>query len=222
MIKLLILVNMLALLCVEKCTSQTQEYESTIYDRIDSIVKRTLGTTYDAGSVLDVDSVLHLFKRERRPFGVFEDPRGELSHCVIATFSRRDSAEDEAGIALIQADTIVWRSRRFIFDYSHLRSNIYGFADLNNDSTTDIIVSISYGRGLVQGLWLVSPDDQGGTLLNSFDEFGYSSIQGADGMFEVVQSLDSPAKVITGWGLEQQRSVLFKWNGSLFVKADDQ
>ena len=219
-----------ALLLSSQSRAQDYEaYESILSDRADSIVKNFFGASFEAGAVLEVDSALS-WAEKGETTSIFEDPHKQLAHCIITTFDKWDSSEggsqitwnDSGGIAIIRSDRVIWHSKRCILDYSSVVSQIWVFADLNNDTAIDIIVSLSYGHGLVQGLWIMTPNELGGKLLNSYDEIGRSTILGSASMFAVGLSPDHMTKEIAAWDQEKDRSAIFRWNGSTFARVQDE
>jgi hypothetical protein len=202
---------------------------SKAYDLADSLVKLTFGPTFASGGVLDVDHILAMSKDSSQWEGyIFEDPTRQLQHCILFFFGKWDSMDakerygsgislnDSAGVGIIRAGKIAWHSNRFIRAYSEVGSRISGFADLNNDGITDIICSIS--ENYTETLWLVSPNQLGGKLLNALDQNGYSTIEGGDDTFKIFESGKGGLKTIKAIRplSEDLKEVLYTLQGSIF------
>jgi hypothetical protein len=214
--------------CTTICQSQDAEYDKA-YASADSLIKLAFGPTFNPGSVLDVDHILTMPKEKSQWEGyIFEDPNNQLQHCIVFYFGKWDSMDakerygsgvslnDSGGVGIIREEKIVWYSNRFILGYTEVGSRISGFADLNNDGTTDIICSIS--EHYMETLWLVSPTYQGGRLLNAIDEYGYSMIKGGDNTFEIVDSGNDKIKNIQAIRPESENleEITYTLQGSVF------
>jgi hypothetical protein len=228
--QILTLIRIVAMIFVSITTVYPQDAEDMkAYALSDSLIKIVFGPTYDVGGVLDVDHILTMPKEKLQWEGyIFEDPNNQLQHCVICCFGKWDSMDashrygsgvtlnDSGGVAIIRDGKIVWHSKRFILRYTDVGSRISGFADLNNDGTTDIICSMC-GR-YTEALWLVSPTHQGGRLLNAIDDHGNSVIEGGDDTLEIVDSGKNKIKEIQAIPAESENldKVIYTWQGSTF------
>ncbi len=217
---------------VAPCELYSQEAEVLSYNRADSLIKSAFGPRYSAGSTLDVDSILVAPRESSQWKGyIFEDPRRQLQHCLIVAYGKWDSLpaeerygsgehlNDSGGIALIKADKIVWYSKRVILQYSEIESRISGFADLNDDGITDIIYSRYGGSSLeIEFLWLISPNNEDGSLLNGIDSsVGFSTIVGGSDTFEFRHRGNSIIISAIEADSEALRKIHYRWNGKKYV-----
>ena len=190
----------------------------------DSLLKVALGQDYEAEGVFDVDRVLAKLKVDPSVAYIREDPNHQLSHTLIVVYAKWDSMppqlrfgsgvsiNDHGGIALIRAGKLAWYSKRFILRYSPLMCDVSGFADLDNDGVTDIIISVFEGeRHEIETLWLITPNDHGGRILNAVDKDGDSEISGEAGSFRFTNSRTSKIKQI------RSGHDVYEWNGSVFA-----
>jgi hypothetical protein len=228
--KILTVIKIVIMLFVGITTVYSQDAEyMKAYALSDSLIKIAFGPTYEVGGVLDVDHILTMPREKLQWEGyIFEDPNNQLQHCVIFCFGKWDSMDashrygsgvthsDSGGVAIIRDGKIVWHSKRFIRRYTDVGSRISGFADLNNDGTTDIICSMC--DRYTETLWLVSPTDQGARLLNAIDEDGYSVIEGGNDTFEIVDSGKNKIKEIQAIRPESENldKVTYALQGSTF------
>ena len=190
----------------------------------DSLLKVALGQDYEVGGVFDVDRVLAKPKVDPSVAYIREDPNHQLSHTLIVLYAKWDSMPpqhrygsgastgDCGGIALLRDGKVTWYSNRFIARYSPLTCDVSGFADLDNDGVTDIIISVFEGeRHENETLWLIAPNDHGGRILNAVDRHGDSEISGDAGSFRFTNSRTGKTKQI-----RSGRDV-YSWNGSVFA-----
>jgi hypothetical protein len=192
---------------------------------IDSLIKANLGSTYRAEDFVDVDDrVTNGPYRVYQAMGsIFEDPHHQLQHSFLVVVSGHDphgNALDSGSVAIIRDQKVIWRSRPLIPNVNFAKLD--GFADLNNDGTTDILLCTPADmRGYSENLWIISPDFSGGRLLNKVDEYGESTIMGASNTFEFTQPNPKGVKVIKASivGEHLNRHFTYTWNGSVFVKA---
>jgi hypothetical protein len=192
---------------------------------LDKILKKVLGQEFEVQTVFDVDKILSKLKVDESVAYIREDPNHQLQHTYIGEYTKWDSMppkerygsgaslSDIGGIAIIRDSNTIWCSKRFILDYSPRACQISGFADLNNDGVTDIIISTFEGeREDYEKFWLITPDDQGGRILNSIDKNGQTTIVGESGTFKITNVKNSKIMTI------RSSNGLYKWNGSVFKK----
>jgi len=198
--KFITVVKIIPMLFISISSVYSQDAEDMrAYALADSLIKIAFGPTYNAGGVLDIDHILRMPKEKSQWEGyIFEDPNNQLQHCIIFCFGKWDSMDakvrygsgvtlnDSGGVGIIRKGKIVWYSNRFILAYTEVGGRISGFADLNNDGTTDIICSMC--ERYSETLWLISPIHKGGKLLNAVDREGYSLIKGGESSFEFFDS----------------------------------
>jgi hypothetical protein len=215
------------------CLIYAQNTKQQSYALADSLIKVTFGSTYIAGSMLDVDCSLEESNDKSQWSGyIFEDPKHQLRHSLIVAYGNRDSIgskemygsrvslNDSGGIVIIRNNRIAWCSKRIILDYSDFESCISGFADFNNDGITDIIYSHRMGYQLEgEELWLITPNSQGGKLLNDVDDFGCSTIVGCSNTFIFNHIGNNNTIVIRAGdvGSEYGSNVFYIWNGNKYV-----
>jgi hypothetical protein len=200
-----------------------------LYNSINEILKKTFGPTYEAGAILVVDNQL---KSEESSSGIYEDWNQQLQHSIIVLYSKWNSIDygsgeeldDSGAIAIIRDNKIIWYSKSFILGYSQTASSFIGYSDLNGDGITDIICAIGGGSHLeMESLWIVSPNSQGGNLLNATYSNGYSSIIGAADTFEFIKIKGSKLKEIQvlDYASDDEKKFHYKWNGFSFSKIND-
>ncbi len=195
-------------------------------EKIGRVVKASMGQNYSIGDVLDVDDrTTNASERIYQMMGVlFEDPHRQLEHSYIVTvYSCNDKGEwvyDSGAVAIVRDDKLAWHSRFLVRDMGS--AALPGFGDLNNDGTTDILVTTPADmRGYSEELWIISPDSSGGRLLNAVDELGESVIIGASNTFKFSRSRPTGAMMIKAneVGEDLNRYLVYTWNGSVFTKA---
>jgi hypothetical protein len=208
------------------CLAQNIPKHRMSHKSADALIKSALGMDHEVGGIFDVDRILAMPRLDPSVAYIREDPNHQLQHTFVVDYTKWDSMppqeryasgaslNDTGGIAFIRDDKLVWRSERFILDYSPMNFQVSGFADLNGDGTTDIIVSTFEGDQREQEtLWLISPDSPGGRILNTVDQDGRSTIVAESGSFQFINSRSGKAKVI------QSGDATFEWNGSVFIES---
>ncbi len=200
-----------------------------IYKAINTQVQQILGSAYEAGSIMNVDSSL-------TPDEV-EDPYGTLKHCYI--FFAGD--EDWSLIGIFKDGQIIWHSDTLIGGIDFDGVNFYATRDINHDGKVDIITSwYAGGRFGIEYLWVFGWDGHTGVLENAVDDQGQSVIvaeQGTfefldikgDGVMDIVGRQDSVQFVDeTDNGITQKirqtiekRYVVYSWNGQLYGRWPD-
>jgi hypothetical protein len=233
--KIMGMIKFISVLIISSTTVYSQDIEyMKAYHLADSLIKITLGPTYDPGGVLDVDYILRLPLEKSQSEGiVFEDSYHQLQHCIIFCYSSWDSDDvkerygsgvslnDSGGVAIIRDGRIIWNSKRLICGYTDAGSRILGFSDLDNDGTTDIICSM--GGVYSESLWLISPNQQGGRLLNATDQIGYSVIDGLEGTFRVLDMGKNHIKEIHATRIEsdEYEKVIYTLQGTVFKEKNN-
>jgi len=194
-----------------------------VHRSLDSLIKAHYGSSYFVGGEVDVDDrTANAEYRVYQDLGwIFEDPSQRLIHSYIVEVEKSDSNQntlsDSVFIAIIRADSLVWSSRRFMIPTQF--KNIRGFADLNNDGITDILLAgVTNERYDYEALWIISPDSSGGRLLNETDSDYISTISTAGGVIEIEsKSAGGPKRIIidrSGADIDT-----FAWNGRVFAKV---
>lgn len=197
-----------------------------LHNQLNDIVRASLGRNHIVTDLLDVDDrTRNAFYRRYQDMGyVFEDPQHQLAHSYLAVVQVCDDSGyvvyDSASVAIIHEGAVAWHSKYLIQAESHCA--LPGFADLNDDGITDILVGTPADmRGYGEKLWIISPDSVGGRLLNSSDERGQSTVTGATGTFRFNLTATAGPKEIraTDFGEDTQTYQSYVWNGTAFVKG---
>ena len=198
--------------------------------RIDALVKAAYGPGYGSGSILDVDERIEgSSRRVHQGLGyVFEDPLHQLEHALIVVVHRHEEdgrpLNDSSFVGIVRENRMVWCSKPFLRNDDNYPFHLTGFGDLNNDGTTDILVSAALGdRGEEEALWIISPDSSGGKLLNEIDMDGQSTIVAAAASFKMVPSKGRKPMVIKGTERSSDEmgtayEVVYTWNGLFFAR----
>jgi len=199
------------------------ESEIKQYAIINGILKQAFGPNCESGAILDVDSPPKPLEGSSEV--IYEDASHQLRHCILVMYRNLDSTEDAGALAIIREGKIIWHSRPFILGFAPTASSVIGYADLNEDGTTDIICAIAGGSHFeTESLWIITPNVEGGKLLNSTYPNGYSSIVGASESFSFVKSKGSKLTEIRSLdnASDNQRSIVYRWNGSAFSISNAQ
>jgi hypothetical protein len=222
-------INLIPIFCISiyllACSeADAQKNKEMSLDSAETIIKATYGSNYEIGNLIDADIALSRDNEslETRHGYIFEDPSHTMQHKIIITLGKRDSdgyGNDSGAVAILKDSVIVWCSKHFIRGFIPIMSMVRGFCDLNNDGITDIIVSAGGGSsGEIETLWLVSPDVQGGRLLNAVDDEGYSVIIGGTDTFEITNSKQGGKKQFRAIrpSSETLERVDYTWQGSVY------
>jgi hypothetical protein len=211
--------SFIALLLFFLATVANAQDESEIkqYAIIDGILKKAFGPNCESGAILDVDNPPKPLEGSSE--AIYEDASHQLQHCILVMYRNQDSTEDAGAMAIIREGKILWHSRAFILGFAPTASSIIGYCDLNEDGNTDIICAVASGSHFeMESLWIITPNLEGGQLLNSTYSNGYSSVVGASESFAFVKTKGSKLREIRSLdnASDNQRSIVYRWNGAAF------
>jgi hypothetical protein len=217
--------SFIAFLLFSLVTIAKAQDESQIkqYAIINGVLKQGFGPNCESGDILDVDDPPK--PSDGSSEAIYEDAPHQLQHCILVMYRNQDSTEDSGALAIIREGKILWHSRAFILGFAPTASSVIGYADLNEDGTTDIICAIASGSHFeTESLWIISPNAEGGKLLNATYPNGYSSVVGTSESFTFVKSKGSKLTEIRSLdnASDIQRSIVYRWNGSAFSIANAQ
>jgi len=196
------------------------------YNAINNTLKKELGSLYQAGDILDVDDLPTLSEDDKN--ALHEDRNNQFQHCSLVLYSKLDpesgtALNDSGAIAIIRDSKIIWQSNPFILGYLQTSSRIIGYADLNEDGSTDIVCAVGGGSHFeTESYWIISQNPTGGKLLNSTYSNGYSAVIGATETFSCKKLKGSKFREIQvlDYQSEKEKTITYRWNGSVFSIAN--
>ena len=223
--KLAILIACLTslLLTTPHACLRAQDAYSREQTLLDSLIKSTLGLEHEAGFIFHVnpDSALRTLSVEERY--IADDINEQLRDCTIGIYRKWHSVpktfpgssgielSDHGGIFIARRGKLLWHSARILKGDADSDWQVSGFADLNGDGITDIIVSVYSGKVReYEAVWLVTPTPTGGRLLCGLDREGHSQIWCNTGHFQIISQPNEKVKKL------QADDRVYEWDGSEF------
>lgn len=205
-------------------------------DSIHNVLTEIVGSTYGDNKYVDEyvyingDKGIYDTKFVSNAL-ITEDVNDQLANSFLVRIETLDSRDipDTNFIAIIRDNAVVWKSMPFLFSPLW----ISGYADMNNDGVTDILLSVPTGNLYqYECLWVISPDLPGGRYLNTVDEIGNSNIYGNTDFIDISISpngekiVTSPSFLRVGnehYDHEYHETKHeFRWNGVVFEETLEQ